>query len=347
MNRFEPAREMALWALALLASLGFGGGQASAVEFSVMFGDPQRVLEDHHDRIESHALAAAEDWGEVLDSQAEIEIIIRPSSMIPRASGRSVTSAFVRNQDGLEIYEQGAGAEIRTGSDPNGASPDIELTFNVDYLRNELWFDPDPEARIASPDPNRTDAMSVFLHELGHALAYNGWRDGVTGELSGRFASTFDILIEREGAHWFFIGPTSRSVWGEPLAITEGNANHLGNSAPDFGERLIPGLMNGVVFVRGARYWITALDLAVLRDVGLPVRAPVSAPADMRLVVGDGVARVEMATRTDRLYRVDFSSEIGRSFEFHESFFGDGSARTLDLGRIVTPSLFLRGGEWR
>lgn len=319
-----------------------------ATEFSVTFDDSGGVLAEFRDRMESHALAAAGDWGEVFESEAQIEIVVRPSAMIPRASGRSLTAVFARLENGVEVYEQGAAAEIRNGTDPNGASPDIELTFNVNYVRDELWFDPDPAARTATPDPTRTDAMSVFLHELGHAFAYNGWRDGATGELVSGFASTYDILIERDGADWFFVGPSSLAVWGEPIAVTRGNARHIGNSAPTPGERLIPALMNGIVYFLGERYWITALDRAVLQDIGLPVSVPpTSVPVEMQLALFDGALRLEALTRPDRVYRVDASALIGQGFEFYRSFFGDGSPRTLDLGDDLGPSLFLRGGEWR
>ena len=53
--------------------------------------------------------------------------------------------------------------------------------------------------------------------------------------------------------------------------MTYGNSTHLGNDVPRPGSDLIPDLMNGVVFVRGDRYDISPLDLAIISDTGLAV----------------------------------------------------------------------------
>ena len=47
--------------------------------------------------------------------------------------------------------------------------------------------------------------------------------------------------------------------------------------------------MNGVVFYRGTRYQVSALDLAILRDVGVPFAAQVPEPGSALLLLG-GVA---------------------------------------------------------
>ncbi len=38
-----------------------------------------------------------------------------------------MTSGFVRNDGTCDIFEQGAAYEIRTGIDPNGATPDVRI----------------------------------------------------------------------------------------------------------------------------------------------------------------------------------------------------------------------------
>jgi len=55
------------------------------------------------------------------------------------------------------------------------ALPDGFITIGPDYLANELWFDPNPLARLIPVPSNKTDAGSVFIHEMGHILGFNGF----------------------------------------------------------------------------------------------------------------------------------------------------------------------------
>src|SRR6266550_3709499 len=89
-------------------------------------------------------------------------------------------------------------------ADPTG--PDAQITLGDSYLRNELWFDPDPASRSATVPSNKTDAYNVFIHELGHAFAYNGWRDWTTGALPDNSMSTFDEKIVSSGGNFYFTG---------------------------------------------------------------------------------------------------------------------------------------------
>ena len=83
----------------------------------------------------------------------------------------------VDNIGGVDVYEQGVANEIRTGVDPNDAAPDLYLKFQPSYLTGELWFDPAPQAQNVPVPSDKTDAYSIILHELTHAIGFNGWRD--------------------------------------------------------------------------------------------------------------------------------------------------------------------------
>lgn len=253
---------------------------SAQITFNLAFNDPGATYAAYYDPIRSNLLAAASDWSSYLLSTtpSSLEIEVGFLTGIPRATGRSFTSFFVGNFGGIDTYEQGAAGEIRTGIDPNGAAGDIEINLNPDYLADELWFDPDPEARAAAVPIDRTDAVTVFLHELGHAFSFNGWRDGTTGALPDSYQSTFDAHVSLSGDTLFFNGSNALSVYGAPVPITFGNYAHVGNDAPRLGADLIPDLMNGVVFYRGERYGISLLDLAITEDAGLRTRTFAAIP---------------------------------------------------------------------
>jgi len=244
-----------------------------ALSFSVAIDDPGGTVSAFHAAITSHVLATGAAWDAYIPEDASLEVSIVISSSVPRAAGRSVTTSFMHNKGTFNVFEQGVASEIRTGIDPNGGAFDIEFILNPVYLTDELWFDPDPFARSAFIPIDRTDAVSVFLHEFGHAFAFNGFLDLTTGAHPGNFESTFDEFTLFEETNFFFLGPQTVSLYGAPVPLTFGNFYHFANNPPRPGSDLIPDLANGVVFFRGHRYNISPLDLALLADVGVPVQA--------------------------------------------------------------------------
>ncbi|MDX2147104.1 MAG: hypothetical protein SFZ23_06235 [Planctomycetota bacterium] len=270
-----------LRAVPLCCAAGLASSAANqataAPTFSVVIDDPGGFLAPYATELEAATLAAADLWGRELESDASIEILIQSSFSVPRATGRSFVSAFRDQINGLFIVDQGMGYEIRTGIDPNGTAPDVELRLNPDYVANEFWFDPDPAARTAPVPSDRLDAVSVMLHELGHALVYNGFINDFDGTYPDAFRSTFDYLTEFSGEHFFHVGTQCQGHYGGPVPLTFGLTDHWGNFGGP-GEDLIFELMNGLVFFFGRRYHVSDLDRAVIVDCGLPLRT--RCPAD-------------------------------------------------------------------
>jgi hypothetical protein len=273
----------------VVLALGLGGlaslpGHAAELDYTLTFNDPSGLGASYYGAIDSHIGAALDAWSVYLKGAAQLEIKVDITSAIPRATGRSASSGFVRHTGQFDIYEQGMAYELRTGVDNNGVQPDIELAINPDYLSNELWFDPSPAARTAPVGTNRTDAMSVIMHEVGHALAFNGWGGAYDGDLPAAYASTWDELIEFDTGVIYFTGANAQTVYGGRVPVTVGNNFHLGN-ANGPGQDLVADLMNGVVYYREQRYGISALDVAMLRDMGVPMAAQVPEPAALALML--------------------------------------------------------------
>ena len=272
--------------------------------------------------LRSHAIAAAQSWTRwlAIDGPRSIEILIR---IAPTATGRgdgaSQTSSFVRRDGAVNVFEQGLAAELRTGVDPNGSTADVIFTLGPDYLRNQLWFDPDPLSRSATPPSNRIDAFSFFAHEFGHALVFNGWHDTATGKLPGDYASTYDTLSRYDGTNWWFRGATVLGLYGGelPLSRINNTVPHYGNppggAAPGTEAALVDGLMNGVVFRYGQRYAVGLLELAVARDAGLTLVPAVEFGAPQAtLTMASGGAGWKLSWTATPLsrYRVDAVSQL-------------------------------------
>ena len=182
--------------------------------------------------ITSHVQAAGAEWAALFDIAGSRTITVRIAidAAVPTANGASLTSTSVGTIAGSVTYQQGAAQELASCTDPNGATADVAFTIGLNYLRNELWFDPDPVARSAAVPSDRTDAMSVFLHEFGHAFAYNGWSNG-QGVPPAGYWSTFDRWMQ-SGSPTRFTGPQAvAALPGTSLDLTTNNINHWGNAS--------------------------------------------------------------------------------------------------------------------
>jgi hypothetical protein len=184
------------------------------------------------------------------------------------------------------------------------------------YLQKSLWFDPHPELRTARVPPARSDAYSAFLHELGHIFIFNGFLDPRTGQGdSATGISTFDrfVRVRRQGSgdqqidNFYFVGPAAHAAYGADVPLTFGCYAHFGNAAPRPGADLIGfshlEVMNGVTGFQGTRYHLSALDLAVCEDVGLPMlhaSALAAAPAPPQMALPAPAPGDEAGARANR-----------------------------------------------
>src|SRR5436190_1909128 len=82
--------------------------------------------------------------------------------------------------------------KLQTGSDGNGSDADFGTDLTVNSIRNLLYFKTDPNGSVPS---GRYDALSVFLHEIGHGLGiiYTGDEPSFGG------ATVYDTFVQGSG----------------------------------------------------------------------------------------------------------------------------------------------------
>jgi hypothetical protein len=226
------------------------------------------------DLLRSNAQAAIDYWSSALAGSANVTFQIDILNSSINGSGRGGgASGYLVNLGtigGTTIYQQATAYKLSTGlTPPSFGNADIKVDFQLSYFRDELWLDPTPYDNGSDIPANRTDAVSVLIHEIGHAIAFNGYRNTSTAALLGNYQSTFDQHVVANAGGFAFHGANVNAVYGGDPALTGGNLYHLGNAAPGAGSDLIPDLMNGVVYFRGHRYLPSELDLATLADIGV------------------------------------------------------------------------------
>jgi len=216
-----------------------------------------------------------------------------------RESGGPSVATFAGTNGGLNLYEGAAQYELTTGQHVSGYSSDITINIDPGYFQ---YLDLDQGLSYYSDVPaNKYNPIVVFLHELMHGFGMFTYYDQA-GNLAGNYESTFDKYIVKTGSGAVFTGPNAEAVYGGPVPITTDstageNYGHFGNTISDISrspfavqDPLTLDLMNGIVFYFDYRYPISALDLAVLKDLGYSLRTtPVVTAPDYAATRGQGV----------------------------------------------------------
>jgi hypothetical protein len=276
--------------------------------YAISFDDPGGVHAAYYQEIDTDVQAAGAAWVNVFGDYgtATIGIELGFDAALPTMEGVSTGSHLVGRdpRSGVALYEQGAAAKLK-GDIQNAPGIDGRITIGEGFLTSGLWFDPSPAAGTSSVPSDKIDAYSTFIHELGHIFAFDGWRDGRTGALGGNYESTFDHWVVPQDGNLFFEGPQAEAAYRGPVPLTWGDYGHVGNGAGRPGEDLIPDLMNGVTWLRGARYEISALDKAIAADAGLPVvglTMDVAEPSSL-VLFGSGILLVPLCRRQREIVR--------------------------------------------
>jgi len=232
------------------------------IAFTVEFLPHSRVefTEQQREGIERCLTSAAEEWARFLRAPQDvtIEILVQPVDRIA-ASGTSQKQAFVYNNGSCDVFEQGAAAEIRTGIDPNGAEADAKITLNPAV---SWWFDPDPLSRTAPVPEGQEDAYSILLHEMGHVLGFR-WMSSLQ--------TTWGELVDGEreddavGGRCYFVGESAMAIEGRPVQLSSLDCQHI-----RVGDENV--VMGGAFW--SDRQYISPLEVAMLADIGLPMRGP-------------------------------------------------------------------------
>lgn len=245
------------------------------ISSTVSFDDPSATYAAYYEPITASLQAGLRAWTKHLQGDALLRTVVRfdPRSeyLGQGASGRSFRNIYQGTSGARKLTLTGAAARILDLYPSGDVSADIDIYIQPDYLLNTLWFDPHPELRTDPVPVAKLDAVSVLMHELGHALGFNGFINAATGELPAAYLSSFDQWLRFDGNLLVFTGPNAVGVYGGPVPTTLGSPFHLGNQPPKPGVELLTDVMNGIVFKTGLRYDVSSVDLAMLKDAGLPV----------------------------------------------------------------------------
>ncbi|MGE4134041.1 MAG: hypothetical protein AB7F86_20560 [Bdellovibrionales bacterium] len=276
------SRIRTLWVVAVGITLTWAIASKASAEairqdglFHLHLKDPQNKLGEKGELFFQNLRTAVAGWNEVIRISSplviEVQIVRLPGL---RLDGASKTSRLIAVEGNRKVYEESAAYKVRTGQSVNPNRPDLLIRVNPDYLQTGVWMDPDPLNRNQPVPRDRVDLVSLLMHELGHAFGFHSFRDLKTGYLPKDYMSQLDQLTIKKDGRYFFVGSNAQGVFGGlvPMTSAMGSQNFSHYGDPSDSGSWLDGLMGGVRIYFGRRYVIGALDLAILRDLGLPVK---------------------------------------------------------------------------
>lgn len=247
---------------------------SSTIRFAVTITDPEQRFGPYGPQIADITRAAAAQWGALLQGDGEIHIEVYAERNTATAHTASTYSAFVHASGLSNVYQQGMTSKLNGGPDANGDGPDLRIGLNPGYLHNDLWLDPKPFERTEPVPAHLVDAVSVMIHEIGHAVAMTGWLGPDFVDHPTNFLSTYDRHVRYDGKYWWFDGPRTKALLGGNALPLHGTIiSHYANPLPGPGAKeLAGGIMCGLAFRRGHRYNLSLLEAAILDDCSVPLK---------------------------------------------------------------------------
>jgi hypothetical protein len=240
---------------------------------NVRFDDPTHLLSKYDETVIAKDISAAVKLDTAalqVHHGATINLMVHSDPSIAEVA--SSPSAWVPTAtDG--IVQSAAEVVINTGHQPTTAHPwqDGDIYLNPAYL-SEMFLNPSPAHQPAPAVPaNKVDAVSLFAHEFIHIAGMEGFFDqqATTPQPALPTESNFDALIGFGPTGPVFDGAAAEaSNGGAPVELTAGDLYHVGD-ATNFADDL----MNGDHMYTGWRYEPSALDDAILVDLGYHLNA--------------------------------------------------------------------------
>jgi hypothetical protein len=242
--------------------------------------------------------AAATIWSHYLTTaNVTIDIAIKVNNAFFSGNTLAASSPITYGQtgatyNGKTVYDSDTAIKLRTGNDINGATAEIVVDLTVNSIRNLLNFKTDDSAAAAG---GRADAMSVFLHEIGHGLGILA----VTESPGFPGTSPYDINIQNGK----FTGPSAEAAAGAPsgIPLEPGSLSHISESSA-YGSDLM-----STAVPNGTNVHISAIDLGILQDIGVTVRTPTAGDDDVYALYG---ADLHLSTGNDTGHAVAGGSTL-------------------------------------
>ncbi len=239
--------------------------------YGVSLYDPSAAADAGPDAYLTQALDNALNvWGQYIGTSGSLKVALNIEDLGPPGA------------NGLIVLADGAPYEsIYNGTAPDGRAvlqpaAVSDLAKGTPYDIGDIVINFNSELLPSIATETGYNIVTLFEHELAHGFAFDSYRNA-TGSLGASTRETpFDVLSNDNGSSDFFTGAVAESVYGGPVPLTTGlgagsNGVHVGAT----GTAADPAsLRNDLMYpISMPGQSITALDVAILEDCGIPISA--------------------------------------------------------------------------
>lgn len=258
--------------------------------FNISYADASNFLKDKSTFSASLQSVAAY-MGQFIEGSGTLDVTV---NVAETGTGRFSGGGAVyldHSAGGLNYVIATAAKELAGGSNANAGQADLTIGVDPssDYF-SALSFDGQSYLAERTVPANKTDGQTVLLHEIMHGLGINTYRDYSTGAYNGSTRTLFDGYTVQSGNRYLLDMPTFAEYGLAPLELTSTSATqnyaHLGNLASTQSGYL-DDIMNGIYFYTGQRYYMSQIDLMMLRDLGYKVTIPADLALSYSGLTGD------------------------------------------------------------
>jgi hypothetical protein len=236
--------------------------------------------------------AATLDWAQYLTGYTTLRIQL---NILPGSQGAELANGgptedigTATTLDGRQLDIASSLIALTTGDHAPGLASDITVNVLAGNL-GSIYVNPAPTPTPSGTVPDgEIDLVSLFRHELAHGLGFGGLTtsQGALGPQETLFDHYIqDTIVNGTLTAAAFTGPNAEAAYAAligtnvptpvPLTILN-NGEGFAHFANGPGDPTAGDLMSGLGLKAGTQTDISALDLAVLKDVGEPVTADVS-----------------------------------------------------------------------
>jgi hypothetical protein len=204
--------------------------------------------------------AALNKIGAFFNARGSLDIQVIPentsANVLAEASGALVSVPANVSTAHSAAYTTAFLAESQTGLDANGTQADAKV-----YINMSDWslFNTNPSVL---PTKSQYDLTTVLTHELLHALGFDGMYPSAS---SGQ--TTYDTYIKMQNGLPYFTGPKAQALYGGPVPLDPASA---GVGSAYYHLKVPSDLMSDALSAGSVRA-ISALDIAIMQDLGAPV----------------------------------------------------------------------------
>ena len=283
--------------------------------FTISVNDTAGLGAAEDNAIVNDLSAAAQDWAQYLTGYTTLRIQL---NIVAGTGGSELANAGATEDigtgatlDGRQLDDPTSLIALTTGNYAPGLSSDITVNFLAGNL-GSIYVNPLPTPMPSGSVPSgQFDLVTVFRHELAHGLGFGGLTTS-NGSL-GSQETLFDHYIQDIGGTIDFTGPHAEAAYAvllgtdvpTPVPLTtlsngEGYA-HFANSTLDANAN---DLMSGLGLPPATQRDISAMDIAVLEDVGAPVTAMPCFAAGTRIATARDNVAVEALVVGDEVLTV-------------------------------------------